>query len=75
MGVGGGVTPERNIRPRLYLLHLVQEVGMNEGKGWVQTVGEGPHIWSGAHIWKTLGRRGCIWAEGHTQQEGASEGG
>jgi hypothetical protein len=33
-------------------LHLVGEVRMNKA------VGGGPHIWPGAHIWKTLGRRG-----------------
>lgn len=32
-------------------LHLVEEVGMDEGKGWVQTVGGGSsHLVWGSHL-------------------------
>ena len=54
--------------------HLVEEVRMDKGTGWIEAVGGGPYIWPEAHIWKTLGRRGHIWAEGHSRR-GISEGG
>lgn len=63
---GGGSDLHLKMLHQTKTLHLVEEVGMDKGKGWVQTVGRGPHIWSGANIWKTLGRGGCIWAEGYT---------
>lgn len=47
---------------------------MHKGKQWIEAVGEGPHIWPEAYIWKTLGRRGHIWAEGHSRR-GTFEGG
>lgn len=47
---------------------------MQKGKQWIEIVGEGPHIWPEAYIWKTLGRRGHIWAEGHSRR-GTFEGG
>lgn len=47
---------------------------MDKGKRWIEAVGGGPHIWPEAHIWKTLGRRGHIWAEGHSRR-GTFEGG
>lgn len=47
---------------------------MDKGKRWTEAVGGGPYIWPEAHIWKTLGRRGHIWAEGHSRR-GTFEGG
>ena len=54
--------------------HLVGEVRMDKSKRRIEAVGGGPHIWPHAHIWKTLGRRGHIWAEGHSRR-GTLEGG